>query len=43
METLQDSRGEFTSEGIPDAILFIASFDDLLSVDDLSRRQAAGT
>src|SRR5207249_6222765 len=42
-QTLQDRGCKFTPERVPDPILFIASFDDFLAVNVLSRGQAAGT
>ena len=42
-KSLQDRSCKLTPERIPNSILFIASFDDFLSVNGLSRRQAAGT
>src|SRR5436309_5528402 len=42
-QTLQNRSCKFTPERVPDPILFIASFDDFLAVNGLSRCQAAGT
>jgi len=42
-KSLQDSSCKLAPERIPNSILFIANFDDFLSVNGLSRRQAEGT